>query len=690
MKTIKTTIYLGCFTLLFSCQSAQKNSGEFRLLPQPQQFDIGGESRLLANEIRTYFAPEGIDLPVSVVLLKDIQPVDVKQDAQIIFSVDTTLDLKPEGYILTVSGKNVEIEAKDRAGLLYAFMTLEQLMEDAMEQDIPLPKCHIKDYPVLAYRAVHLDVKHHREKEEYYYRLMDNLAHYKVNAVIAEVEDKFGYQSEPAVGSADALSILQWKKLNEYAMERNIEISPLVQGLGHASFILKHEQYKDLRDDPESDWAFNPLDPLTYELQFNLYREALEAFPYGRYLHVGGDEVHTTGRNSGKSELELQLTWLNKVCGFAEENQRIPIFWDDMPLKYAGFYQSMFDPSLTRKEVDSLWKENEQSLLQFLDRFPKNCIYMRWNYRAPQTEGNIKAMEWFSDHGLKVMGATAGQTRWPLMPQDESNMENIRSFAVTSVEKGIDGLLLTLWDDDSPHFELYMRGILAFAEYAWSGDRRSKEEIKAAYRQREYSGTLAGPGFDFVDQLEPYVGWWTNALIKQESLRILRKLEDPLEEGIIDLPSIDEKGAWSEEHAARLEKAEEVMAGCKDVASKISDMKSGAIRNKYRLEVYEQVNELVRFSAHSLLLLREFDMAPARQEASEAMKQIRKLQDEFAAMRKEFENVYSQVRILTKPEGYQLDQDHHNHLANQTVSFDWQFTAELFFLEKIQNWLIDQ
>ena len=533
MKIIRTTMYLAGLTLLLSCQSARKNSGEFRLLPQPQQFETGDASRLLPGDIKNYFAPEGVDLPVCLDLLKDIRPVDEKPDAQIILAIDTTLDLKPEGYLLSVYERNIEIGAKDRAGLLYAFMTLEQLMEDALEQGIPLPQCKITDYPELSYRAIHIDVKHHREKEDYYYELMDKLAHYKVNAIIAEVEDKLGYQRRPVVASADAFSIMQWKKLNEYAMERNIEISPLIQGLGHASFILKHEQYKDLRDDPESDWAFNPLDPLTYELQFDLYRDALEAFPYGRYLHVGGDEVHTTGRNSGKSELELQLTWLNKVCGFAEENDRIPIFWDDMPLKYAGVYQAMFDPSLTREEVEALWGENEQSLLKFLDRFPKNCIYMRWNYRAPQTEGNIKAMEWFSDHGLKVMGATAGQTRWALMPQNESNMENIRSFAVTSIEKGIDGLLLTLWDDDSPHFELYMRGILAFAEYGWSGDRRSKEEIKAAYRQREFSGTVADSGYNFVDQLELSVGWWTNSLLKQERLRVIRKLEDPLEEGIM-------------------------------------------------------------------------------------------------------------------------------------------------------------
>ena len=146
----------------------------------------------------------------------------------------------------------------DKAGLLYAFMTLEQLMEDAKEQDVSLPLCSIKDYPLLSYRAIHLDIKHHIEKTDYYYKLLDKLAKYKVNAIIAELEDKIKYERQPEVGSADALSISEWKKLSYYAKERNIEISPLIQGLGHSSFILKHDKYKDLRDDPKSDWAFNP------------------------------------------------------------------------------------------------------------------------------------------------------------------------------------------------------------------------------------------------------------------------------------------------------------------------------------------------------------------------------------------------------------------------------------------------
>ena len=71
--------------------------------------------------------------------------------------------------------------------------------------------------------------------------------------------------------------------------------------------MLKHEKNKHLRDDAASDWAFNPLDPETYEVQFDLYLDAMEAFPHGKYLHVGGDRVQTTGRESGKSALEVKF-----------------------------------------------------------------------------------------------------------------------------------------------------------------------------------------------------------------------------------------------------------------------------------------------------------------------------------------------------------------------------------------------
>ena len=54
-------------------------------------------------------------------------------------------------------------------------------------------------------------------------------------------------------------------------------------------------------------------------------------------------------------------------------------------------------------------------------------------------------------------------------------------------------------------------------------------------------------------------------------------------------------------------------------------------------------------------------------------------------MRQDFQQVYGQTRILNKPENYILDQDHHNHPANQSINFDWQFMSEILFLEKVNT-----
>ena len=267
-------LFLSAITLFqFSCQSVDKQ-GDFKLLPQPQQINIKGSSSLKYDQILFCYSKSKTALPIFNGLLKNIQTTSTPQKAQIIYNINEKMDIKPEGYTLEIPDNKIVINAKDEAGLFYAFQTLGQLMEDAKEQNVFLPKCFIKDFPLLSYRVIHLDIKHHIDKLDYYYKLLDKLAKYKINAIIVEMEDKLKYKRQPIVSSGDALSIETWQKLSDYAMERHIEISPLIQGLGHASFILKHDKYKALRDDPKSDWAFNPLNPKTYKVQFDLYFDA--------------------------------------------------------------------------------------------------------------------------------------------------------------------------------------------------------------------------------------------------------------------------------------------------------------------------------------------------------------------------------------------------------------------------------
>jgi hypothetical protein len=461
--------------------------------------------------------------------------------------------------------------------------------------------------------------------------------------------------------------------------------------LGHASFVLKHDKNKHLRDDPESDWAFNPLDPETYTLQFDLYKDAFEAFPHGKYLHVGGDEVHTTGRESGKSALELNLIWLNKVSDFAAEHDRIPIFWDDMPLKQAGLMETIYNRKMSSKTVDSIWDINESNLNRFIEQFPKNCVYMRWNYHIAESYGNGKAMDWFSSNGFSVMGATAGQTRWTLMPQRESNIDQIRIFTEQSINRNYNGLLLTLWDDDSPHFELYKRGISAFAEFTWGGLQRSKAEFKKVYRHRMFGSDFTSEEFSFIDGLDKPVALWTNLLVEEGTHRnALNQLKNPIKDYIIDLPEFNNKGNWTQKYSSRLAEIKDQSGALKEIRRKIASLQTQNTSAKYNLEVYSEVINLVDYNFKLMKSLSLLDNTRSTEEETKLIKDLQNLVYEFKEVRKQFEEVYGKSRKLHKPSDYILDQDHHRHPANQSINFDWQFTAELMLLTKIKDYLKTQ
>ncbi len=94
---------------------------------------------------------------------------------------------------------------------------------------------------------------------------------------------------------------------------------------------------------------------------------------------------------------------------------------------------------------------------------------------------------------------------------------------------------------------------------------------------------------------------------------------------------------------------------------------------------------MVLFTANTLLTLKAYDTAHNKQEETEALEQIREFSEKFKVLRRNLETVYGKSRILVKPNDFILDQDHHSHLANQTISFDWQFYAEMLFLDKVKN-----
>ena len=208
MRKITGIYLLTISILLFSCSPKENKMGDFKLLPQPQEFDVTGVSSISYDATLKTEAKNGEVLPI---IDEDILALDKNQGkTTLMYEIDSDLDVPAEGYSLTITDEQILIKGKDEAGLFYAFKTLEQLMVDAKDQRVNLPLCQLKDYPLLAYRSVHLDVKHHLEKTEYYYDLLDKFASYKINGIILEVEDKLKFKRQPTVASADALSIEEW------------------------------------------------------------------------------------------------------------------------------------------------------------------------------------------------------------------------------------------------------------------------------------------------------------------------------------------------------------------------------------------------------------------------------------------------------------------------------------------------
>lgn len=672
------------FSLLVTFGATAKElNAKFKIIPQPQQIEVYGNEALTWSQV-DYIITNSSTMPVLGEMLNNLprstQPLS--KGIKLVLT-DENVPESPEGYVLDVTRNGVTIKARTDAGLFYGCATFEQLMQDSKDFNLPIPQLCITDWPDITFRAVHFDTKHHLDRIEYYYRMIDKLSSYKINAIIWEIEDKLQYTRRPECTSPNAISKQEMQAICRYAKERHIEINPLVQGLGHAGFILKH--HWELRENPDSDWEFCPSDPRTYELQFDLYKDALEAMPYGKYLHIGGDEITAIGidercKKTGKTPFELQMIWLKKVCDFAKANGRTPIFWDDMPLKYANLWWVLHG-GLTDEQVEKEWKTDK--LDEAVSLFPKDCIYMRWHYDDPTILPHRKVLDWYKHKDLKVMAATAASDGGsPFMPRYESKVPNIKNFSRLVVENNLVGILATAWDDGSPHWETIIRGFIAQGEYGWHPNGRSVVEFKQAHAQREFG--LIRNELSFLDELEQSAFFFDKALIESGRRNPAWQVIDYT---LIDMPDKSKHGTWSEKYRSKLDSAKIEQQRFAKISQEIESAKQHALRNRYTLEIYEQNNFLFNYPAQLLLALEKYDMASSNLERETACREIKEVCDDFHIMRSKLEAVYSKTRFMQNPEGYISDMNHHHHLSALSNGSDWLYLYEIPTIKRVKKWL---
>ena len=120
--------------LFVNCSSNKEVLKNFKLLPSVQEIKYNnGLSDLNFKNIKFAYSDNNIKLPIRYDFTKNIQ-INNLSESTINYSIDPNLNVIKEGYKLNIYKNQISIIAKDEKGLFYAFITLDQLIEDSKDQ----------------------------------------------------------------------------------------------------------------------------------------------------------------------------------------------------------------------------------------------------------------------------------------------------------------------------------------------------------------------------------------------------------------------------------------------------------------------------------------------------------------------------------------------------------------------------
>ena len=282
-------------TILVSCTPQAEMSADM-LIPQPQEITLKG------------------DRPVRICGVRE--------------TVDTTLDMPQEGYILKVSGRKAEVTAKDCQGLARARATLAQLagvtpagmMDCKAFRGAVIPDVEIRDWPAFPIRGFMHDTGRNFRDVETLKKEIDLFSFYKLNVFHWHLTDNPAWRIEcrayPQLNDPrhqrkgrDEGSFYTYGQIREviaYARERGVMIIPEIDMPGHSRYF-------------NDTFGFGMASEQGMEVLEACLKEFMEEIPAEDcpYIHIGSDEVYIADPKGFMEFCE----------GVIREGGRTPVAW---------------------------------------------------------------------------------------------------------------------------------------------------------------------------------------------------------------------------------------------------------------------------------------------------------------------------------------------------------------------------
>jgi hexosaminidase len=315
----------------------------------PDQEEIRRVGGFLADYLRP---ATGFELPVL--------PAESASAGGILLTMDGAgADLGQEGYELVVEPTGIRLRALHPDGLFRGVQTIRQLLPPAIEggtrQSGPwqMNCVSIQDTPRFGWRGVMLDIARHFFPVTAVKRLIDQMAYYKFNILHLHLTDdqgwrlmihawprlaEYGGSTDFTGGRGGFYTQEEYGQIVEYAAAHYINVIPEVDMPAHMNSALA--SYAALNDNEEARPLYTGYEggssslaihnAVTYQFLEDTLREIAALTP-APYIHIGGDEAHSTAESDYKIFIERVQTivhGLGKQCIGWEEVSRADLLPD--------------------------------------------------------------------------------------------------------------------------------------------------------------------------------------------------------------------------------------------------------------------------------------------------------------------------------------------------------------------------
>ncbi|GHD47856.1 beta-N-acetylhexosaminidase [Mycetocola manganoxydans] len=336
-----------------------------RIIPQPTEQRIAGSaapftlivsSRILATDaaasVAGYLA--GILRPSTGYPLPIVSPVDgdVAGPADIALHLDLadSSSLGAEGYTLATSEAGASITAATPAGLFYGVQSFRQLLPPEVEKHSvqsvawQATSATLTDRPRFAWRGAMLDVARHFFSVPAVKRYIDEIVLFKINTLHLHLTDDQGWrisipgrQELTGIGASTAVgggsggfyTEEDFASIVRYAADRFVTIVPEIDVPGHTQAAIAAYPEIGLPGSSTAVYTgmevgFSSLDvhaDATWQFLDDVFRSVASQTP-GPYLHIGGDESHTTPP-------EEFPEFIARATALVAAHGKIPIAWHE-------------------------------------------------------------------------------------------------------------------------------------------------------------------------------------------------------------------------------------------------------------------------------------------------------------------------------------------------------------------------